>query len=289
MSFTWAGLSNSQWVSYTAAQTSGITQLTALPTSDRWMTKSAAATYLNINTAYFSYATKSASQWVAKQDLHAAFANAGTLYYVNFDVGHNGSYGGWSSAALACAHSGALTRTVYWNGTLGNGTLLYEANGTTVSAANTTDSFYMNGYSFTSSTSSSANQFTVANYSTCSSTSTVTVYVKRSLGSGGYLWWSSNGGTTWNYTSNSSPNAGCNQVALNVIVPASTSIMWVLSNGTGANDPAVNGWYPTTGASGAGTCPAQTTTCGASFASTSPLAGGSTTISITSYTNNPPC
>ena len=166
---TWAGLSANEWVSFTAAQTSGLTPLLTLPTSDQWMSKSVAATYLTINTSWASYAAKTSSQWVAKQDLVAPYQNSGTLNYVNFDVGHNGSYGGWSSAALACALGGALTVTVYWNGTLGNGTILYYANGIAVAAANTTDFFYMGGNSFTSSVNGAfgGGPFTVATYATC--------------------------------------------------------------------------------------------------------------------------
>ena len=168
---TWAGLSAIEWVSYTAAQTSGLTQLVGLPTSDQWMTKSAAATYLSINTSWASYAAKSAAQWVARQDLVPPYQNSGILYYVNFDVGHNGAYGGWSSAALACAHSGALTVTVYWNGTLGNGTILYYANGLPIPSANTTDYYYLGGHSFTSGINElDPGALTVANYATCTPT-----------------------------------------------------------------------------------------------------------------------
>lgn len=167
---TWAGLTAVEWVSFTAAQTSGLTPLITLPTSNQWMSKSVAATYLSINTSWASYAAKTSSQWVAKQDLVAPYQNSGTLNYVNYDVGHNGSFGGWSSAALACALGGALTVTVYWNGTLGNGTTLFNINGTPVSAANTTDFFNIGSFSFTSSTSGAGISLTVANYATCTPT-----------------------------------------------------------------------------------------------------------------------
>jgi len=227
---TWAGITATEWVSYTAAQTSGITQITALPTSDQWMTKSAVATYLNINTAWASLAAKSSSQWVAKQDLHEQFAHSGTFYYANYDVGHNSAYGGFASAGAACTHSGALTKTVYWNGTIGNGTVLYNADGSVIVAANTTDYFYIGGYSFTSSTSGYPNQLAIANYASCGGTTyTINLYATQSATSGlKRLWYRINSGT-WTNTSNNVPS-GSGILAATITVASGDLVEAVISD-----------------------------------------------------------
>ena len=75
---------------------------------------------------------------------------------------------GYSSAGSACSAnvSAPYSGAVYWNGTLGNGTLLYRYDGYPIHSNGTTGYFYMNGYSFSSSVSSPG-QFTVANYAVC--------------------------------------------------------------------------------------------------------------------------
>ena len=60
----WSNLSSNQFVSYTDAQTSGISTKTTLPTSNQWMTKDNVTTYLNVNTSYLTSYTS--NQFVPK-------------------------------------------------------------------------------------------------------------------------------------------------------------------------------------------------------------------------------
>ena len=184
--YSWSGLASNQCVTFgdalDAVNTGVFTAKTTITASTQTMTKTDANTYLNINTLFTSYAAKASNQNINKQDLQAAFQYSGTLYYVNFDVGHNQAYGGWSSSGLACALGSPLSTTVYWNGTLTNGTVLYIPAGVFISAANTTDYFYIAGYSFTSSTSGWEIPFTVANYTACAGTYSGTLYVENTSG-----------------------------------------------------------------------------------------------------------
>lgn len=65
----WSNLSSNQFVSYTDAQTSGISTKTTLPTSNQWMTKDNVITYLNVDTSYL--ASYSSNQFVPKSNIVA--------------------------------------------------------------------------------------------------------------------------------------------------------------------------------------------------------------------------
>lgn len=294
--YSWSGLQSNQCVTFGDAQdavsTSVFSALTTITPSTQTMTKTDASTYLNILTAYPSFTALASNQNVTKADLFANFTSSSTMYWQS----NTGSVPtGYSSAAAACAAgtSAPLSGPVYWYGSIGNAIPLYRYDAANIYSNGTTGYFYMNGFSFTSSVGSPG-QFTVANYSTCTlPTSTITVYGKRSTGTGGFLWWSSDGGTTWNNVSISTLNTGCNQIAVNITVPSSTSISFVLSQNSTSNDPSANGWYPTNGNGSAGipstTCPTPVTGCGNVFSLTSPSTGASTTIALGFYTTNPPC
>lgn len=83
---------------------------------------------------------------------------------------------GWSTAAGGCSGWGTNALTVYWNGTIGNGTALYrDSAGTYVRCNNTSTYFYMGGYTFTSSNDYSTGTVTLANYTACTFTVTYSV------------------------------------------------------------------------------------------------------------------
>jgi hypothetical protein len=64
---TWGSLADNQFVSFTNAQGSGITQLIALPTSNQFMTKQNCIDYLNIDASFL--ATYALNQWVVKNSI----------------------------------------------------------------------------------------------------------------------------------------------------------------------------------------------------------------------------
>lgn len=134
MSF--ASLGQYQTVSFSNlsnAVTNGVFQLVSSITStNEQITKSDASTYVNINTTITSYSSKSSNQLVVKRDLVPNFQYSGTLYYVS----GSDPMIGWSTSNNACSnYSGNLTRTAYWNGTLGVGTTVFT-NANTIDGTN---------------------------------------------------------------------------------------------------------------------------------------------------------
>ena len=80
----WNNLSSNQFVSYTDAQTSGISTKTTLPTSNQWMTKDNVTTYLNVNTSYLTSYTS--NQFVPKSNIVAGVSGI-TVKFNNSEGG----------------------------------------------------------------------------------------------------------------------------------------------------------------------------------------------------------
>lgn len=123
----YANLENNRAVTYTNVQNAvdiGVfTATSVFPSTNKCITKSEAPTLINIDTTYAPYAAKASNQLVVKSDLKPIFQNTGTFYYDDiFKV----QLLGWGSSILACNNYLTGTPiTIYWNGTLGVGTLLF--------------------------------------------------------------------------------------------------------------------------------------------------------------------
>lgn len=124
---SYSGLTDNQTVSFNklsnAVSTGVFRQKTTIPSSAEMITKSDASTYVHINTGFSSYSNKSSGQLVVKKNLQPDFENSATMYYTSIPD----ALTGWSSDANACSnYSAGSTTTVYWNGTLVVGTLLFS-------------------------------------------------------------------------------------------------------------------------------------------------------------------
>ena len=93
---SWAGLSSTQWVSgnnlQNAVNTGYITATGTIPATDRWIIKSNAPSYVNLNTSNTYYAGKSSNQWLAKRDITPPLINNYcymTIYYTTTSSGGN--------------------------------------------------------------------------------------------------------------------------------------------------------------------------------------------------------
>jgi hypothetical protein len=94
------------------------------PVTLKCVTKGDASLYINIDTSYAPYAAKASNQLVVKSDLKPIFQNTGTLFYDSF---FKVELIGWASSTTACTSYGSNAITIYWNGTLGIGTLIFVA------------------------------------------------------------------------------------------------------------------------------------------------------------------
>jgi hypothetical protein len=124
---SWAGISSNQCVSCNnlqdAVNTGVFTLKNAIPATTKQITKTEAANYVNLNTAYAPFASKASNQLVVKSNLQAC-VNLPYSYtlYVNYS---DGNYvAGVGSSSAACALTTAFT--VYSSSsTIGVGTTLY--------------------------------------------------------------------------------------------------------------------------------------------------------------------
>lgn len=85
----WSGLTNNQFVSYNDAKTSGISTIATLPTSNGWMTKTNATTYLQLDSNKLSGYTS--NQYVTKLALINAEQIVLTDTYITFLNSANGT------------------------------------------------------------------------------------------------------------------------------------------------------------------------------------------------------
>ena len=93
--------------------------------SNKCITKNEALTYVNLDTSFAPFAAKTSNQLVVKSNLKPTFQNSATLYYSSLKI----RWEGWTSTNNACAnYSSGLSSTVYFNGSLSAGTLLFIAN-----------------------------------------------------------------------------------------------------------------------------------------------------------------
>lgn len=172
----WADLGNNDFVNRKALQNAITNNIftgkgVSLTTMD-CIKRSECATFAYLNTP-----SGVSTGFATKSEFVASFAYSGTLNYTAYNVGHSNAYDGWSTSGGACAMSSptAITMTVYWNGTLGNGTILYSGSGSPICAGTTSTYFNIGGYSFSSSTSGYGTAFTVANYATCTTSGYVSI------------------------------------------------------------------------------------------------------------------
>ena len=127
---SWASLASNQTVSFNSLQdavNNGVfTAKTTIPATNLQITKADADTYVNINTAYASYAAKASNQLVAKTDLQAVITSyAHTIYYYSLCF-YDGFYieAGAPDASTACTNPNTIT--LYSSDfALGNGSFLY--------------------------------------------------------------------------------------------------------------------------------------------------------------------
>ena len=214
---------NNYLVTYDDLTTMGLTTKTTAPTGTRIATKSFINTYYYVDNTYLSgYAN---NQCVMYQDIIGNVPNSNTLYY----LGHPDNYTGFASASSACAHSTGGSITAYYYGTLGNGTYFFsDTSGTPIVGDN--NYFSMNGYYFFLG-------YYVVNYTVCASTTyLVTLHAKQNSSvSGRYLWYSTNGGTSYNKVT--SPSVTTSDQSFGTItVNSGTTIILAIGDNISVND-----------------------------------------------------
>jgi hypothetical protein len=280
-------LAANQWVSYNNLQDAATTLLlpatgTGIPATNRWIPKSAASTYVNIDTSVATYAAKSSTQWLAKRDLQPYAPYSFSIWYVQYLDGVSG----YNVKADACAHATGATQTVYCNtATIAAGSLLYYYSPglsryypwlldyiiPNLWLYNITNSF---PFSMVSRSSNA-----VSTVDTCAApTSTIFINARGNSAGTYYLFWTSDG-TNWNLVPSTSIG-NSNGSTYTVVVPASSGISWCVTNGNTTNYPAANGYFAMTGASGTSTCPAAGSSC-VTYNVTSAATGGTLTIAVT--------
>jgi hypothetical protein len=113
---SWAGLSSNQCVSCNnlqdAVNTGVFTLKNTIPSSTKLITKNEAADYVNLNTAYAPFASKTSNQLVVKSNLQACInlPYSYTIYYYS----SGDYYQGFSTSSAACTSAGTAL-TVYSN------------------------------------------------------------------------------------------------------------------------------------------------------------------------------
>ena len=104
---------------------------------------------------------------VKVSDLVATWGYSGTLYA---NGAYHGIFPAWSSSSAACSgYSGGSTNTVYWNGSIGSGTVLYTRG--YVYIVGSSYFYYIGGYYVTFSsyyTDGIGYYYTIGAHATCS-------------------------------------------------------------------------------------------------------------------------
>lgn len=126
---SWAGTAANETVSFTdlldAVTTGYFDALATITPSLEQINKSDASSLVSINTAYAPFAAKTSLQLVVKSDLYPIFEFNGAFYYNSDPKG----WFGWNTSSNACAnYSSASSTTVYWNGSLLAGTVVFIPN-----------------------------------------------------------------------------------------------------------------------------------------------------------------
>ena len=132
-------------VTYTDLSTMGLVPKGTPATGNRIATKSFINSNYYVNQSASPYNTYTSLRCPPYQTIIAGPTNSGTMYYLSYSGG--GAYTGFSSPALACAHTTGGSVTVYWNGTFGNGTTIYlDPDG--ITQLDGFNYYSLNGYSF---------------------------------------------------------------------------------------------------------------------------------------------
>ena len=109
-------------VTYTDLSTMGLVAKGTPATGNRIATVSFINSNYYVNQSASPYNTYTSLRCPPYQSIIAGPTNSGTMYYLS--SGGGGSYTGFSSPALACAHTTGGSVTVYWSGAFGNGTVI---------------------------------------------------------------------------------------------------------------------------------------------------------------------
>lgn len=132
-------------VTYTDLTTMGLVAKGSPATGNRIATKSFINSNYYVNQSASPYSTYTSLRCPPYQSIIAGPTNSGTMYYLS--SGGGGSYTGFSSPALACAHTTGGSVTVYWSGAFGNGTVIYlDPDG--ITQLNGFNYYSLGGYSF---------------------------------------------------------------------------------------------------------------------------------------------
>ena len=146
-------------VTYTDLTTMGLVAKGTPATGNRIATVSFINSNYYVNQSASPYNTYTSLRCPPYQSIIAGPTNSGTMYYLS--SGGGGSYTGFSSPALACAHTTGGSVTVYWSGAFGNGTVIYlDPDG--ITQLDGFNYYSLGGYSF------GVDVATVIEYSACS-------------------------------------------------------------------------------------------------------------------------
>jgi len=197
---SWSGLAVNQavsWADLLDAVNTGVlgTGGTTITSSNQCIYKSLATitNYVNINTSYSPYSSRSSNDLLLKGDFQSAasYPNSILIYENAASTGTN-NYG-WSSAGSACSNFYDSSMLMYYSGSFGNGTVLYKTTGGgSVSSLNidfTTNKYYVytsgsSAYSLILSSSGGGTTATVGSIAACSGGGYYTYYLSTSVVNG---------------------------------------------------------------------------------------------------------
>jgi hypothetical protein len=133
-------------VTYTDLTTMGLVAKGTPATGNRIATKSFINSNYYVNQSASPYNTYASLRCPPYQSIIAGFTNSGTMYYSSVST-EPVYYTGFSTSSSACSHILGGSVTVYWNGTFGNGTVIYlDADG--INQFEGGGYFSLGGYSF---------------------------------------------------------------------------------------------------------------------------------------------
>ena len=130
-------------------------------TSQDYFIKSAATSLAQVNNP-----SGTTTDFVKVSDLVATWGHSGTLY--SLSNSHN-VYTAWGASSSACSGYGSSYQTVFWNGTIGSGTVIYTGVG--YYSVGSGYFYYIGGYYVTFSSvynDGLNNYYTIGAYATCS-------------------------------------------------------------------------------------------------------------------------
>lgn len=171
MSSGWNSLQGNQTVSFNNLQDAvnkGIFfPVRSIPASNEQITKADADFYVLLNNVYPPYANKANNQLVVKSDI--ALPNSAVIRFVGFVDGNFTPLIGYETSGQSCSVGAGATEaaTVYYSGTLGNGTVLYITPSAVFAAASDGGWFFIDGNTFQMQFNSSKGLFEIINWTPC--------------------------------------------------------------------------------------------------------------------------